>query len=499
MIALFILIGCTAHRTPLWLDSGLVNMSDYKDRIVFLLPVEVSPSYRMTDGERSELRGHVLRGMKEVFGFEQIKMPETIDRLGTYPFTHEELESLAITYRADAAVAISVSVFERKHTYGSGILSVRISFSDPYYPDRAWSISREYASEAGQEIGSKALDERISSDLEAVRDALDPGRKARSTANSIFSFGIVSSPPSDGPRLRLTTPASSAGLPSERANQLGDVVNTTLSRYPLAIAVEDDSGIKMLEVYSKTKDLLSRIVHPEIKSEGPVTFKKTMIFIDLELGKNKIVVRSVNSNDGETVRELMIIREESEDVFMLVVAISEYANMQGFSSSRVDWLHSFANASDSDQSEYSQFFLYDRSATQLSIMEGVRVIAGRIAVSDGSIGLFYYTGHVLADGESVYLTAYDTKRYALDITAIPTHYLSRLLGERCYLVLDLCVKNSVLATLVRDALPEALISLNSCGFDAPHLADHLLRKVTGGLPLRDAIEQLQSEVRSEER
>jgi hypothetical protein len=115
------------------------------------------------------------------------------------------------------------------------------------------------------------------------------------------------------------------------------------------------------------------------------------------------------------------------------------------------------------------------------------------ASNSDSIGIFYYSGQVLVEEDEYYLAAFDSEHEYADFTAVPLRYLDRNLGARGIVVLDLCIDEASKRFQIRDQLPNALVSFDSCDPTATNMAIRIAAEIDNGSSLRSAINQLYDE------
>ncbi|MDJ0938756.1 MAG: hypothetical protein QNJ00_03205 [Woeseiaceae bacterium] len=474
--------GCATQKDPIWLDAGQVRMADYTDKKILVFPVETSPSYRLSEGQQREIQDLVSVVVEEVFELTDLNSPDNIRRFDTYPYTLDEVQNMLSVYRADGAFVISVFNYRKLSQYNPDTLGVRIAFVGSGFDGKAWATTREYIDKDHHLIGSPALESRIKTDMFAVERALRSGNGFSGFVGSVFTLGLWRPPPSAGPRLSVSTETRGS---TQIGSELGGTIDTKQSTYSILVTAEDEDGVASLVVSNlSTRQSVPLTIRKS--KDGSFTHLEILsVDLDLRPGRNKIEIESTNSKKKRTVRRLVLNRIENQDVFALGVDGSAFGQDKKSVVPNERLAEQFDKARKNVEGDV--YFLRPNEASFRRIMTGLDQVYRQTSSNSDSVGVFYYYGELLEEEDELFLRAYDSELGYADITSIPLRFLEKRMQDRSVVILDICEHDVERQQHLRDVLPYALVSFDSCGPDNASLADDIYALTEGGMSLRSAI------------
>lgn len=487
------LVACATQKDPIWLNAGEVNMVDYADRNVLVLPVETSPSYRLSRGQEREIQQQVRDMVEDVFELTYINAPDNLRRFGSYPYTLEEVQDLLGAYFVDAAFVVSVFSYQRKDKYSPDTLGIRLAFVDAENPDKAWATTREYVSTLEEQIGSASLDDRMRADMRAVEKALRSGKGFTGFVKTISTFGLWQEPPDDGPRLSVTTETRGS---AQIGRQLGGTIDTTQSIYSIIVTAEDEDGVACVAVSNLSTRETEQFEPVPLKDGSLPTIDIMAIDLNLRNGKNTVEIKSVNGEGEPSVRRLVLNRVDNEEIYALGIGIANYDPKEPDPPRYEGLDRQFDDARRRFEGEF--FLLQNDEATFREVMYRFDQISDRTAQNEDSVGVFYFSGKTLYDRGRTYLAAYDSEEKYARFTSVPVSLVDLRMRNRVVIMLDLCVDDPYAQNELRQALPFALISFDSCGVHDQKIAARIDELTDRGLSIRAAINTMFEEREQEQ-
>lgn len=485
--ALLTLCGCLTSSGPAWLEAGRIDMTQYANARVLVLPVEITPPYDLEEGERRAIQDQVKNNLIRTFGLTQVGTLQSVERTRLYPYQLDEMTQIGRLYAVDAVAAISIFSLVRESPdprSQNNRVGMRVTFTDANDPSRSWEMSREYQSKSGFDADARRFDNTVKLDLARVRDEL------KSTYGVAAAFRRVD----EKPRVTINVPVLGSAFEGDQRVQQRSLA-TEQSLLNFQILAEDVSGLVRTEVRNTSNGFQQVLEYSfaELKDvELPRRIDES-IAVPLDVGENTIEFITHNQRNVTQDNRITVVREKREFVYTLGVGIPQYQDPtfgatpvnSGELKERFE-RHARALGPRSD----NVIFLEGPDATLRAIQRALNSIANLAYSNDQGLGLFYFTGKVETTRRGVYLIAYDSEPGYVEVTGIDTQELDRLCSDNCHTILDLCEPDPLKQRRLAEALPNAQISFDSCTPGQNKKADSLRDQMQRGLPAKRAVQEV---------
>ncbi len=494
MIALAagLLAGCLTAKGPPWLEAGEVNMADYARGRVLILPVEVSPPYVLESGELRTIQDQVKNSLVKVFDLEVVESLRQESRIRAYPYQLEELMETARLYNADAVAAISVYSLARDSANLASRIGIRITFADGKDPNANWTLAHEYGSDSGFAADSSRFENSLFADCRAVKGNLRAGPGFTGFLKDTLLLGFLWDEDPHAPRVTITASTGDAD-PNEPPLAVDAPIRTEQSKLQFQIQAEDPAGLMQTTVRNRRSGWSETLVHtlPGAKRGDAPRHVDEVIAVPLELGENRIEFVTTNQSKLEAPRAAEVTRVESESVYALSVGIDQYEYYDQRNAQSQQLVELMGEAAQQKQGDVTT--LVNRDATQREIQRQLYELSAKTAYNEQSLGAFYFAGTVRTTKGGIFLLAYDTEPQYVEVTGIDVAMLGKALPQDGVVMLDLCLPDTDLQRRLREALPKALISFDSCEPGKNRIAERVTERTAAGKTLRESIESVSAE------
>lgn len=494
MIALAtgLLAGCLTAKGPPWLEAGEVDMASYTRGRVLILPVEVSPPYVLESGELRTIQDQVKNSLVKVFDLEVVESLRQESRIRAYPYQLEELTETARLYNADAVAAISVYSLARDSANLASRIGIRITFTDGKDPNANWTLAHDYGSDSGFAADSSRFENSLFVDFLAVKNNVRAGPGFTGFLKDTLLFGFLWDENPDAPRVTITASTGDAN-PNEPPLAVDAPISTEQSKLQFQIQAEDPAGLLQTTVRNRRSGWSNTLVHtlPGAKRGDAPRHVDEVIAVPLEFGENRIEFVTTNQMKLEAPNAAEVTRVKSESVYALSVGIDQYQYYDQRNAQAQQLADGLVGATQQKQGNVTT--LVNRDATQREIQRQLYELSAKTSYNEQSLGVFYFAGTVRATKGGIFLVAYDSEPQYVEVTGIDVAMLGKALPQDGVVMLDLCQPDTGLQGRLREALPKALISFDSCEGGVNRIGDRLMERTAAGKTLREAIESVSAE------
>lgn len=481
-----LLTGCLSSSGPLWLQAGEVDMKQYRNERVILLPVEANPVIDISEDNLRLVQSKVKVNLDSAFKLKRVDSLSMIDLPHAYPYHLKEISEIAQIYNARAVAAVSIFSVARHEGGENSRMGLRITFADALDLKQSWTMTREYRSGSGFDFGSTRLGNTLESDFETIVAELNKGGGVLGLLNLTKKRDpraprVVISFPEDG------LPASGA---ANAASEQQRVRHTEVSRYPVRLWAEDASGLASTIIRNNRGGAPQEVTHTpdSFEATDAALFVNEIVPVDVEPGVNEVEFRTTNRAGKTSVNTVTIIRKQTQTVYGLAVGIDNYQQF-GANAPAAAVQGTLSKAAERTS---TLRYLANQDATQTAIENELYDISDNAWHNESGLGLFYFAGKVEARKDGAYLVAYDSTQKNVEVTAVRVANLPDILPPNSAVFLDLCERNPVVQQTLIKQLPNATISFNSCDQSTKSLATQIdeARTTQPDASLRSALEQV---------
>lgn len=306
LACLLCLNGCVVQRS--FMAGTEMNLADYSQRKVGVLPVSVNPPYDSRQLPLEGIRSAVLKRFNEITRVNAVAVtPDNPEGL-PFPLTPQRLSEIARRLGLDAAIGISIASWGPPYEGHRSRTSVTIAFADAADPEgRKWVMSGLWK--------AWSLD-RIPAAMETGLDTQFINLKRLLTSGSLLPWTAAHGLPSD-PILMFDSPGrSTPRVP-------GTVPDKAISLTVMGI---DDRGLAELKVMNKSADFSWKPA-PEVMEEKPI-FLNAAVSVPLAAGPNRIKISAVNTAGHRVERKIRLRSTAPRGVMLLAFGIEQYGDHQ---------------------------------------------------------------------------------------------------------------------------------------------------------------------------
>ncbi|NKB99969.1 MAG: hypothetical protein GKR90_15925 [Pseudomonadales bacterium] len=143
--------GCLSKSGPLWLVADNIDLKEYREEQIHVLPVVVSDAANFSRSEARKLQRLAADSLKLSLRLREISTPKQLSLPLTYPVDRGQVEAL-FDKSPDISAVVVVSVYERSlgSDFSDASLGLRLSLFDSEDPEKRLVISRRYISGNGR-------------------------------------------------------------------------------------------------------------------------------------------------------------------------------------------------------------------------------------------------------------------------------------------------------------------------------------------------------------
>lgn len=429
VVFLFLVNGCSIYsgRTPLWYDYSDINMADYTENKIILLPLVSETGNKLEHRGQKELIGSIQSQFKRVFDVKpQFLSQEELTRAGfSKPY---DMTKIAQHYDAQAVLIASifdvVKTMSRSNKVEYTNVGLKLSCFDASDQYKYWRLSKRYYSDAGFNVKNIDFDYVLYTDLKNIRKIVSSGAEGKNTKSIADK---------SAPSIVVATGETKI---SKQARDSGSSFQTTAQMVDIKISVLDAYGISQLIVSNEENEFVDQID----VSSGEIKRMNEIFTVPVEEGNNKIRIHAINVEQEESTRILTVKRETKISTHVIAVS-SPYAVKKRIYG---DTKRSLAALNSKSSRRYDNLIYVDQtSATRKEILRILEMLSNQAYVDDNLYPVLFFSGWVqkVSDKrgrDKYYLMLGDSEIDYLRSTAIDLDEVLELLGPNVFVMLEYC-------------------------------------------------------------
>lgn len=450
---LFHLQSCSllTQSSPLWLDSSYIDMTEYEDKIVLLLPINVNQKYNLDQQQTEIIQESIKSNIEKVFDI-NVTFSEESSEL-PYPFPIEYMGNQAEKYKAKALV--SANIFSLSKNYDNPKLSkylsigLSLTFTDVENPYKFWTMSRTYRANKGFNL------EKIDFNLVLYFDLID-ARYSLKSGKSFFPFISDEVPKKQGPTITVSSLEFPLMNNTEKQNM--DEFRTTQDSLVLQISAHDVDEISSVELVNSENNFSTSFNYSTV----PTNSLKRNIEVPVEDGWNTITLKIANKSKLVSTRKIDIERFSQKTASLMAIFDSSTSNLPFFQAK-----HDHALVHKQAEKYNNVIYLADEFAVRKSILRNMEHLTNKAYTDQNFTPAFYFLGQIQQKGEAgnYYLMTYDSIPEYPSATAISLDTIFDYLGDNAFVMIETCNANQEKQGRFRlydDKSKKTVVEVHSC-------------------------------------
>ncbi len=413
-------------QTPLWYDFNGIDMGDYKNQKVILLPVTAEKGEGIDEKGKRQLVSSIRSQFKRVFSVRpRYLSPDLLAKEGfSKPYNHSK-----VAKHFDAQAVLIVSVFDvessvsRSNKIKYRNVGLKISCFDAEDPYKYWRLSKRYQSDSGFNVKNIDFDYVLYSDLRSIRKVV----KSRSGSRNTKQLDEKSAP-------SIVISVNDTNVSNTSGG--GDSFVTRANTFELQLSAIDAYGLSMITISDQDNNVLDKIDF----SYMTVKNYSESIPVPLRKGGNIIRIDISNVEQKEITRYIKIKRKVVESTHLIAVS-SPYSTGKGL---YLDAGSALSQLNQNLSKRYNNLiYLNQGQVSRQEILKTIELLALDAEDDDSLSPVFFFSGpvkrfHHKRYGEKYYLMLAGSDEKYLRSTAIDLDEVIDLLGERAFIMLEHC-------------------------------------------------------------